>query len=150
VLVSSPRIDSLVPSVNVVVANDAADILLIRRTDNGNWALPGGAIDLGESVAQAAVRETLEESGIECSITGVVGIYSDPRHVILYTSNGEVRQEFSIALTARALNGRPTPSSESSEVRWVPASEITGYTMDRSMRIRINDYLARDKSPVVM
>jgi ADP-ribose pyrophosphatase YjhB (NUDIX family) len=132
VLVSSPRIDSLVPSVNVVVANDAADILLIRRTDNGNWALPGGAIDLGESVAQAAVRETLEESGIECSITG------------------EVRQEFSIALTARALNGRPTPSSESSEVRWVPASEITGYTMDRSMRIRINDYLARDKSPVVM
>ena len=138
------------PSVNVVVANDAADILLIRRTDNGNWALPGGAIDLGESVAQAAVRETLEESGIECSITGVVGIYSDPRHVILYTSNGEVRQEFSIALTARALNGRPTPSSESSEVRWVPASEITGYTMDRSMRIRINDYLARDKSPVVM
>jgi len=139
-----------VPSVNVVVANDAADILLIRRTDNGNWALPGGAIDLGESVAQAAVRETLEESGIECSITGVVGIYSDPRHVILYTSNGEVRQEFSIALTARALNGRPTPSSESSEVRWVPASEITGYTMDRSMRIRINDYLARDKSPVVM
>jgi 8-oxo-dGTP pyrophosphatase MutT (NUDIX family) len=161
VLVSSPRIDyhddpeapkanSLVPSVNVVVANHAGDILLIRRTDNGNWALPGGAIDLGESVVQAAVRETLEESGIECSITGIVGIYSDPGHVILYTSNGEVRQEFSIALTARALNGRPTPSSESSEVRWVPASEITGYTMDRSMRIRINDYLARDKSPVVM
>ena len=138
------------PSVNVVVANDAADILLIRRTDNGNWALPGGAIDLGESVAQAAVRETLEESGIECSITGVVGIYSDPRHVILYTSNGEVRQEFSIVLTARALSGQPTPSSESSEIRWVPASEIPGYTMDRSMRIRINDYLARDKSPVVM
>jgi ADP-ribose pyrophosphatase YjhB (NUDIX family) len=37
--------------------------LLIRRTDNGNWALPGGAVHLGESVAQAAVRETLEESG---------------------------------------------------------------------------------------
>ena len=146
----APKANSLVPSVNVVVANDADDILLIRRTDNGNWALPGGAIDLGESVAQAAVRETLEESGIECSITGIVGIYSDPGHVILYTSNGEVRQEFSIALTARALSGQPTPSSESSEVRWVPASEIPGYTMDRSMRIRINDYLACDKSPVVI
>jgi 8-oxo-dGTP pyrophosphatase MutT (NUDIX family) len=48
---------------------------LIRRTDNGNWAAPGGAVDLGESLAQAAVRETLEESGIECGVTGIVGIY---------------------------------------------------------------------------
>jgi ADP-ribose pyrophosphatase YjhB (NUDIX family) len=59
----APRANSLVPSVNVVVLNDAGAILLIRRTDNGNWALPGCAVDLGESVAQAAVRETLEESG---------------------------------------------------------------------------------------
>jgi hypothetical protein len=63
--------------------------------------------------------------------------------VIFYTSNGEVRQEFSIVLTARALSGRPTPSSESSEVRWMPTAEATGYTMDRSMRIRIDDFLAR-------
>ena len=101
----APKANSLVPAVNVVVVNDAAEILLIRRTDNGNWALPGGAIDLGESVAQAAVRETLEESGIECAITGIVGIYSDPRHVILYTGNGEARQEFSIVLTARPWPG---------------------------------------------
>lgn len=67
----------------MVVANDAGEILLIRRTDNGNWAVPGGAIGLGESVAQAAVRETLEESGIECAITGIVGIYSDPKHVLI-------------------------------------------------------------------
>ena len=122
---------------------------MIRRTDTGNRAVPGGAIDLGESVAQAAVRETLEESGIECEITGIAGIYSDPRHVILYTSNSEVRQEFSIVLTARALGGQPTPSSESSEVRRVPVSEVPRYTMDRSMRIRINDFLTRNK-PVVM
>jgi ADP-ribose pyrophosphatase YjhB (NUDIX family) len=145
----APAVNSLVPSVNVVVTNDAGDILMIRRTDNGNWAVPGGAIDLGESVAQAAVRETLEETGISCEITGIVGIYSDPRHVILYTSNGEARQEFSIVLTARALGGQPTPSSESSEVRWVPVAEVSGYTMDRSMRIRINDYLTPDKPPVV-
>jgi ADP-ribose pyrophosphatase YjhB (NUDIX family) len=74
----APRANSLVPAVNVVVVNDAGEILLIRRADNGNWAVPGGAVDLGESVAQAAVRETLEESGIECAITGIVGIYSDP------------------------------------------------------------------------
>jgi len=145
----APRADTLVPSVNVVVINGAGDILLIRRTDNGNWALPGGAIDLGESVAQAAVRETLEESGIECAITGIVGIYSDPKHVILYTSNGEVSQEFSIVLTARPLGGQPTPSSESSEVRWVPPPDLPDYTMDRSMRIRINDFLSRNESPVI-
>jgi len=58
----APAANSLVPSVNVVVVNDDGEILLIRRTDNGNWAVPGGAIDLGESVAQAAVRETREES----------------------------------------------------------------------------------------
>jgi ADP-ribose pyrophosphatase YjhB (NUDIX family) len=145
----APRASSLVPSVNVVVVNNAGEILLIRRTDNGNWAVPGGAVDLGESVAQAAVRETLEESGIECAITGIAGIYSDPRHVILYTSNGEARQEFSIVLTARAVSGQPTPSSESSEVRWVPESELPGYTMDRSMRIRINDFLSRSGSPVI-
>ena len=49
----------------MVVVNDAGEIFLIRRTDNGNWAVPGGAIDLGESVAQAAVRESLEEFGIQ-------------------------------------------------------------------------------------
>jgi ADP-ribose pyrophosphatase YjhB (NUDIX family) len=147
---NAPKANSLVPSVNVVVVNDAGEILMIRRTDNDNWAVPGGAIDLGESVAQAAVRETREESGIECEISGIVGIYSDPKHVLLYTSNGEVRQEFSIVLTARPLSGQPTPSSESSEVRWVPVSEVRQYTMDRSMRIRIDDYLARKESPVII
>ena len=89
---AAPAANSLVPSVNVVVTNAAGDVLLIRRSDNQNWAVPGGAIDLGESMVQAAVRETKEETGIDCEITGLVGIYTDPKHVILYTSNGEVRQ----------------------------------------------------------
>ena len=59
-------------------------------------------MELGESLADCAVRETKEETGIDCEITGLVGIYTYPRHVILYTSNGEARQEFSIVLTARA------------------------------------------------
>src|SRR3954451_9083190 len=79
--------------VSAVVVNDEGEILLIRRSDNDNWALPGGAMDLGESLVDAAVRETLEETGIRVEITGLVGIYPAPRHVILYTSNGEARQE---------------------------------------------------------
>ena len=145
---AAPKANSLVPSVNVVVVNEAGDVLMIRRSDNDNWAVPGGAIDLGESMVQAAVRETREETGIECEITGLVGIYTDPKHVILYTSNGEARQEFSILLTGVPAGGQPTPSSESSEVRWVPRADVAGYQMDRSMRMRIEHYLAgRSGSP---
>ena len=139
---SAPQANSLVPSVNVVVTNEAGDLLMIKRSDNDNWAVPGGAIDLGESMVDAAVRETREETGIDCEITGIVGIYTDPRHVLLYTSNGEVRQEFSIVLTGRPVGGKPTPSSESTEVRWIPREEVAGYQMDRSMRLRITDYLS--------
>ncbi|MCO5995775.1 NUDIX domain-containing protein [Actinoallomurus rhizosphaericola] len=145
----APAANSIVPSVNVVVANDQGEILLIRRTDNDNWAVPGGAIDLGESLAQAAVRETKEETGIDCEITGLVGIYTDPKHVMHYTSNDEVRQEFSIVLTARPVGGTPTPSSESSEVRWVAPDDVRGYTMDRSMRLRVERYLSGQTAPEV-
>ncbi|GGO30179.1 NUDIX hydrolase [Microbispora rosea subsp. aerata] len=144
---TAPKPNSLVPSVNVVVTNDAGDILMIRRSDNGNWAVPGGAIDLGESLPQAAVRETLEETGVLCEIMGLVGTYTDPRHVILYTSNGEVRQEFSIVLVGRAVSGEPTPSSESTEVRWVPRDQVEALPMDRSMRLRIGHYLAGTEQP---
>lgn len=144
---AAPSANSLVPSVNVVVSNPAGEVLLIRRSDNDNWAVPGGAIDLGESLVQAAVRETREETGIDCEITGLVGIYTDPRHVMLYTSNGEARQEFSIVLTARAVGGSPAPSDESREVAWVPREELDGYPMDRSMRLRIGHYLQGRATP---
>src|SRR4051794_2807455 len=63
---SAPKATSLVPSVNVGVLNDKGELLLIRRTDNENWAMPGGAMDIGETIAEAGVRETREETGIEC------------------------------------------------------------------------------------
>jgi 8-oxo-dGTP pyrophosphatase MutT (NUDIX family) len=142
---AAPKANSLVPSVNVVVTNDDGQILLIKRSDNDNWAIPGGAIDLGESMVQAAVRETLEETGITCEVTGLVGIYTDPRHIILYTSNGEARQEFSIVVTARYVSGRPTTSNESDEVRWIDSAAVSDYRMDRSMRLRVSDYSHRGR-----
>jgi ADP-ribose pyrophosphatase YjhB (NUDIX family) len=145
----APPTTSIVPSANVAVTNEAGELLLVRRSDSDNWALPGGAVDLGESLAQAAVRETKEESGIDCEITGLTGIYSDPAHVLLYTSNGEVRQEFSIVLTARATGGQPTPSSETSEVRWVRLDDVGSYQMDRSMRLRVQHYAEHRDRPFV-
>ncbi|GAA4955902.1 NUDIX hydrolase [Actinoplanes utahensis] len=142
----APKANSVVPSANAVVVNDDGAILLIRRSDNDNWALPGGGMDLGESLPQTAVRETAEETGIDVEVTGLVGIYTDPRHVILYTSNNEARQEFSIVFTARPIGGTPTPSSESTEVRWVPPAEIAALPMDRSMRMRVDQYLTAPDS----
>ena len=139
---NAPAANSMVPSVNVVIENEAGEILLIERSDNGNWAIPGGAIDLGESMAQAGVRETKEETGIDCEIVDVVGIYTDPKHIILYTSNGEARQEFSILLRARATGGQPTPSSESTQVHWVGREQLAALQMHSSMRRRIDHYLA--------
>ncbi|MCQ4081135.1 NUDIX domain-containing protein [Streptomyces sp. RB6PN25] len=144
---NAPKANSLVPSANVVVLNERDEILMIRRSDNGNWAVPGGAMDLGESLPYTAVREVEEETGIRCEITGLVGIYTDPRHVILYTSNGECRQEFSVVFTARAVSGIPTPSDESREVEWVSPERAVDLQMDRSMRIRLNDFLSKRAEP---
>jgi ADP-ribose pyrophosphatase YjhB (NUDIX family) len=145
----APQADRIVPAVNVVVINDAGEILLIRRTDNDNWALPGGVVDIGESLPQAAIRETREETGIDCEITGLSGIYTNPRHVILYTSNGEVRQEFSIVLTARATGGQPTTSSESSQVRWIAPADLDSYQMDSSMRLRVRHSVEGRDQPYI-
>jgi 8-oxo-dGTP pyrophosphatase MutT (NUDIX family) len=138
----APAANSIVPSVNVVVCDDAGRLLLIRRSDNGNWALPGGAIDVGESMSQAAIREVEEETGVRCEITGLVGIYTNPGHVLHYTSNDEVRQEFSIVLTAKPVSGSPTTSSESTAVEWVPSEELGGYLMHPSMRVRVDRFIA--------
>jgi ADP-ribose pyrophosphatase YjhB (NUDIX family) len=144
---NAPPATTVVPSANVIVTNQAGELLLIRRADNDNWALPGGAMDLGESLVDAARRETAEETGIRVEITGLVGIYTDPSHVILYTSNGEVRQEFSVVFTARPISGQPTPSDESREVHWVPPEAVGPLAMDRSMRMRINHYLSGYRRP---
>jgi ADP-ribose pyrophosphatase YjhB (NUDIX family) len=143
----APPANSMVPSVNVVIENEAGEVLLIQRSDNGNWAVPGGAIDLGESMTDAAIRETREETGIECEITGLIGIYTDPKHIILYTSNGEARQEFSILLKGRAVSGTPTTSDESTKVEWVATSQLDTLKMDRSMEMRVEHYLERSPTP---
>jgi hypothetical protein len=70
-------------------------------------------------------------------------------NVVVANDADEGRQEFSIVLTARPLGGQPTPSDESTEVRWVPSAEAQSYTMDRAMRSRIAHYLERRASPVI-
>lgn len=144
---SAPPANSIVPSANVAVLDDEGRILVIHRTDNDNWSLPGGAQDFGESLPQCGVRETREETGVECEITGLVGIYTDPRHVVHYTSNDEVRQEFSVVFTARRVAGEPTSSDESRAVLWLAPEELLDRPMDPSMRLRVRHLLERRPAP---
>ena len=143
---NAPAANSIVPSVTVVVRNDAGELLLIHRTDNDLWAVPGGGVDLGESVPQAGVRETEEETGLHVEITGLVGIYSDPRHVLAY-DDGEVRQQFSICMHGRVVGGQERTSTESSEVRWVPAGQLELLNIHPSMRLRIERALSGATEP---
>ncbi|GAA2149939.1 NUDIX domain-containing protein [Kitasatospora kazusensis] len=136
---NAPKPNSLVPAASVVVVDAAGRILLQRRTDNGLWALPGGKMELGESLADCGIRETLEETGIDVEITAIVGTYTNPGHVFAY-DDGEVRQEFSICLLARPTGGRLRVSDESHEVAWFEAGEVDGLPMVSSIRKRINDW----------
>ncbi|MFB6890376.1 NUDIX domain-containing protein [Kitasatospora sp. NPDC056327] len=135
----APEVNSLVPAASVVVVDDAGRVLLQRRTDNGMWALPGGRMDLGESIAGCGIRETREETGIDIEITGIVGTYTDPRHVFAY-DDGEVRQEFSICLLGRPLGGELRVSDESHEVAWFTPVETDGLPMVSNIRRRLADW----------
>jgi ADP-ribose pyrophosphatase YjhB (NUDIX family) len=144
----APKANSLVVAVAAVVRNDRGEVLLIERTDNGLWALPGGAQEIGESVTDAVRREVREETGIEVEVTGLTGIYSDPAHVIAY-DDGEVRQEFSLCFAARAISGSLRPSSESRQARWVAPDQVDGLNIHPSMRLRIQHGLSEQSAPYI-
>ncbi|MGA4685936.1 NUDIX hydrolase [Micromonospora sp. AB353] len=145
---NAPKPNSIVVAVTVFVQDELGRVLLIQRTDNGLWALPGGGQDFGEYIAETAVRETREEAGVEVEVTGVVGIYTNPNHVVEY-SDGEVRQQFSICFRGRYVSGQPTPSDESSEVRWVAREELDDLTIHPSMRLRIDHGFENRQHPYI-
>ncbi|SCG43706.1 NUDIX domain-containing protein [Micromonospora inositola] len=144
----APKPNSIVVAVTVFVQDDQGRVLLIQRTDNGLWALPGGAQDFGEYIAETAVRETREETGVEIEVTGLVGIYTNPNHVVEY-SDGEVRQQFSICFRGRYVLGDPMTSEESSAVRWVAQGELEELSIHPSMRLRIDHGFAPRADPYI-
>ncbi|MGW6260788.1 NUDIX hydrolase [Streptomyces sp. NPDC055085] len=135
----APEANSLVPAASVVVVDSAGRILLQRRADNGMWALPGGRMEIGESLPGCAVRETREETGYDVELTGIVGTYTNPGHVFAY-DDGEVRQEFSICFLARPVSGRLAVSDESTDVQWFEPAEVDGLPMVASVRKRVDDW----------
>ena len=143
---NAPAPTSIVPACTVVTRDDKGGVLLIRRTDNQLWALPGGAMEFGESISQTAVREVREETGLDVRVTGLVGIYTDPHHLVEF-SDGEVRQQFSICFTAKLTGGTIATSDESSEVSFIAPEALDDHEIHPSMRLRIEHALEQRAAP---
>jgi ADP-ribose pyrophosphatase YjhB (NUDIX family) len=106
-------------SVCVVVrrSDDSREILLMRRSDNGHWGLPGGYVEPGESVTAAAAREVREETGFEVEIQRLVGVYSDPKQVVIDYGGGRRVQAINLCFEAIAgVAGEATTPHETLDV----------------------------------
>ncbi|MGK5520752.1 NUDIX domain-containing protein [Micromonospora sp. URMC 107] len=136
----APKANTLIPACGVLAVDDQGAILLQRRRDTGQWALPMGKMEIGETPTECAIRETLEETGVEVEVTGLLGVYSDPGHIIAY-SDGEVRQEYEVTLLARPVGGACAPNDEASHVGWFHPDELAGLDIHPTMRRQIADYL---------
>ncbi|MEV3911920.1 NUDIX hydrolase [Streptomyces canus] len=141
----APRANRLWPVVNVAVFGPHG-LLLIERADDGYWAMPGGMVDVGEGFTEAAVREVREETGLEVTITGLVGLYSDPGHVTAF-DDGTVSQECSIVFRGREVGGTIRTSDESRSVRYVPLPETAPLIMHPSMRLRVGHAVMESHVP---
>jgi 8-oxo-dGTP diphosphatase len=130
------------PCAFAAVRDITGRLLLVRRCDTGDWELPGGHVDPGESAAGAAVRETAEESGVTVQVTGLAGIYTDPGHVIADPRDGLVRQPFAVCFHARPLSGSPAGDQvETSDARWFTPGDIGALPIRPAMRLRIGHAL---------
>lgn len=145
---NAPKANSVVPSVVAIVRDGEGRVLLIHKTDNDLWALPGGGHEIGESIGDAVVREVKEETGYDVEVDRITGTYSNPGHLMAY-EDGEVRQQFSIAFTARLIGGESRLSSESKRVEWIPPENIPSLPMHPSMRLRLEHALEDRDAPYV-
>jgi ADP-ribose pyrophosphatase YjhB (NUDIX family) len=105
--------------VDTAVFDDADRLLLIRRADNGLWALPGGACDVGETPATAGAREVWEETGYTVRVTHLLGLFDGN-----YLDRPSARHLYHLLFAGEVTGGDATTSSESPEVAWVSAVDI--------------------------
>jgi ADP-ribose pyrophosphatase YjhB (NUDIX family) len=144
----APKANSLIPGASAVVVNEAGAILLHRRDDNDLWSIPGGSMEVGESIRETIVREVKEETGLDIEPESIVGVYSNPQHVVEY-GDGEVRQQFSICFACKVFGGRLAAGDESRQVGFYSPAEIEAMPMHDSIRLRIQHYLERRPTPVI-
>jgi len=102
-------------SVSAVIwrAAPRTELLLMRRSDNGFWGLPGGYVEPGESVIEATRREVREETGYEIDLGRLIGVYSDPTQQVIAYGDGRHVQAVNLCFEARVLRqGEATTPDE--------------------------------------
>ena len=147
------------PAATVVVAlafalvRDARGrVLLAHRVDTGNWELPGGRIEPGETVTAAVTREVAEETGLPITVTGLAGVFCDPGHVVVYPATDEARQQHVTLVHAEPTRpGRTTlrghDENEIDAARWVELDELPHLPIHPSVRRRLDLTVHRRGDP---
>ncbi|MCU0614695.1 MAG: NUDIX domain-containing protein [Desulfobacterales bacterium] len=121
-LVGTARL--FVPGVRAIILNNAGEILLQRRTDSGLWGLPGGSVELDETVLEALKREIAEETALNVIDAEPMGVYCGPNQKFAYP-NGDQVQCFAVAFIVRKWEGRPQADHvEGSEMHFFSLSQL--------------------------
>jgi ADP-ribose pyrophosphatase YjhB (NUDIX family) len=135
----------LLPSVSVLVVDDHARLLLVRHAgDRDGWAVPGGAVDIGESPAQAAVREICEETGVQISQLRLLDVLGGVEYEVTYP-NGDRVAYVTAVYQAGIAGGMPAPDLEEiSELAWFTPPQLPSVDLNRFTRalLRATGHLA--------
>jgi ADP-ribose pyrophosphatase YjhB (NUDIX family) len=102
-------------SVSAVCWRDSErrELLLMQRSDNAHWGLPGGYVEVGESVATAVAREVFEETGVRVAVGRLVGVYSDPASMVIEYAGGRRIHAINLCFEAAPVGaGAPTTPDE--------------------------------------
>ena len=138
---AAPVATSVVPLVYAVVRDVSGRVLLVRRCDSGDWELPGGKVEPGETASDAVIREVAEETGLRVAPAVIAGVYSDPGHVVQRPPD-DAYQPFAVCIRATAEDGAPHgDGSETSDARWWPIGELADLPMQQAVRLRLTDAL---------
>ena len=116
-------------------------VLLIRRVDNGLWAVPGGYMESGESFTEACAREVFEETGLTVKVGRLISVYTNP-HALLVYPDGNRWQLVVLHFEAFTVAGDLTRNSEASEISYFTQSEAAHLKLGRLDDLRIDDTFA--------
>ena len=142
--------DQILPSTNGAVFNERGEVLLQKRADNGYWGLPGGKVDIGESVEQGAIREVLEETGLNVAVKRLIGVYSDPKHysIMSYDAAGWIIHYVTLVFECEYQSGQLQISDESTDIGYFSPDSLPENTL-LSHHLRIRDAVANQAAPFI-
>ena len=123
-------------------------VLLVRRADNGKWAVPSGYMASGESFSEACKREVMEETGLEVNINRLIGIYTSPNLLLEY-SDGNKWQLVVFHFDTELVSGELKLSEETTGFGFFSLSEINGLDMNGLDRKRVLDGFARLQNAII-